>query len=128
MELLSPCFPPNSTVEDVKAVLKRVADSKGMDTPAKVVHYGAKDLLSPNVKPRFSAYKDGKAWERPEEDVEWSMNFIRASFEESTAKEAAKGFVTRITHNVFEDSRPVSTYQVASGSYKQCKNITASQT
>eukprot|EP00971_Amphidinium_carterae_P312822 6217094-Amphidinium_carterae.1 len=85
MELLSPCFPPNSNVEDVKAVLKwsnvvifgnhqvllRVADSKGMDTSAKVVYYvdGVKDLLTLDVKPRFSAYKDGKAWERPEEDV-----------------------------------------------------------
>eukprot|EP00971_Amphidinium_carterae_P122536 2426145-Amphidinium_carterae.1 len=125
MELLSPCFPPNSNVEDVKAVLKRsnvvifgnhqvllrVADSKGLDLPAKVVHYvdGVKDLLSPDVKPRFSAYKDGKPWERPEEDVEWSINFIRASFDEVAAKEAASGFVTRISHNVFEDSRPVAT-------------------
>eukprot|EP00971_Amphidinium_carterae_P127508 2526439-Amphidinium_carterae.2 len=97
MELLSPCFPANSNFEDVRAVLKqtnvvvfgnyqvllRLADPKGLDGPAKVIQYvdgiKIKDLISPKAKPRFGEYKRGSTWERSEEDVEWSVNFIKAA-------------------------------------------------
>eukprot|EP00971_Amphidinium_carterae_P090556 1792903-Amphidinium_carterae.3 len=79
IELLSPCFPANSNIEDVGAVLKRtnvvvfgnyqvllrLADSKGLDGPAKVIHHvdGVKDLISPEAKPNFGEYKRGASWD-----------------------------------------------------------------
>eukprot|EP00971_Amphidinium_carterae_P041027 805708-Amphidinium_carterae.1 len=55
---------------------RNLADSKGLDGPAKVIHCvdGVKDLISPEAKPKFGEHKRGASWDRSEEDAEWSVN------------------------------------------------------
>eukprot|EP00971_Amphidinium_carterae_P179930 3569044-Amphidinium_carterae.2 len=87
-----------------------VADFKGLDTPAKVIHYGdgVKDLISPSAKERFGSYKNGQDWERPHEDVQWSLSFIRDINESEQTEHVRAGSVTRISHNAFTNDPPVS--------------------
>eukprot|EP00971_Amphidinium_carterae_P190723 3784880-Amphidinium_carterae.1 len=122
LELLSPCFPSNSNVEDVRAVLRRtnvvlfghhqvmIRLADGNATPAKIIPYGAsiQELIIPEAKDRFGSYKKGQPWtSRPEEDVEWSINFIRVALDKKKSNELSAGFVTTIIHNAFTDEPPV---------------------
>eukprot|EP00971_Amphidinium_carterae_P052350 1030366-Amphidinium_carterae.3 len=98
MELLSPCFLAISNVEDV---LLRVADSKGLDTLAKVIHYGdgVKDLFSPDAKARFGSCKNGQEWKRPHGDVQWPLSFVSSINDREQAEKVHAGCVTRVSHN-----------------------------
>eukprot|EP00971_Amphidinium_carterae_P045592 897367-Amphidinium_carterae.1 len=72
---------------------------------------GLKELISPEAKPKFGEYKRRALWDRSEEDVEWSVNFIKAALNNEDVAEVKAGFVTRstrITHNAFSDAPPVS--------------------
>eukprot|EP00971_Amphidinium_carterae_P006348 125012-Amphidinium_carterae.1 len=74
------------------------------------VHGGwGEGLVASKCQATLRCPSHGKPWDGPEENVEWSLDFTRDLFEESTATEVANVFVTRITHNAFEDQRPVST-------------------